>query len=99
MNMIGIKYDLLIQPVMTEKSNILGEKGKYVLKVALKSNKFLVKKTVEKIFDVKVKTVNILMQKGKLKRFKDIKGRRPNIKKAIITLEKGHNINLTGGIK
>jgi large subunit ribosomal protein L23 len=94
-----IKYDLIRKPIITEKSTILGEQGKYVFEVSPSGNKPSIKKAIEEIFGVKVKAVNILNQKGKVKRFKGIIGRRSDKKKAIVTLEKDHTIDLAGGIK
>lgn len=92
-------HDLIRQPVITEKSTILGEDGKYVFKVSKEATKANLKMAVEKIFSVKVKKVNILNQEGKQKRFKGQIGRRSDYKKAIVTLEKDHSIDLAGGIK
>ncbi|GAB4163456.1 MAG: 50S ribosomal protein L23 [Rickettsiaceae bacterium] len=97
--MTKVKYDLIRRPIVTEKSTILGEQGKYVFEVAPAANKALVKKAIEEIFNVRVKAVNVLNQKGKVKRFRGIIGRRSDIKKAIVTLEKDYTIDLAGGIK
>jgi len=59
----------------------------------------LIKKAIEEIFTVKVKSVNILNQKGKKKRFKGVMGRRSDVKKAMVTLEKDYTIDFTGGGK
>lgn len=96
---VKIKYDLIRKPVISEKSTILGELGKYVFEVAPSSNKPSIKKAIEEIFGVKVKAVNILNQKGKVKKFKGVIGRRSDVKKAIVTLEKNHMIDLAGGVK
>ncbi len=93
------KYDLIRSPIVTEKSTILGEQIKYVFEVASAADKPSVKKAIEEIFDVKVKSVNVLNQKGKTKRFKGIMGRRSDIKKAVVTLEKDCSIDMAGGIK
>lgn len=92
-------YDLIRKPIITEKSTILGEQGKYVFEVAKDAQKSSVLKAIEKIFTVKVKKVNILNQNGKKKRFKGVIGRRSDMKKAMVTLEKDHSIDLAGGIK
>ena len=94
-----IKYDLIRKPIITEKSTILGEYGKYVFEVSPNSNKISIKKAIEEIFGVKVKAVNVLNQKGKVKRFRGVIGRRSDVKKAIVTLEKDHTIDLAGGVK
>ena len=93
------KYDLIRSPIVTEKSTILGEQVQYVFEVAPAADKPSVKKAIEEIFSVKVKAVNVLNQKGKAKRFKGRVGRRSDVKKAIVTLEKDHSIDLAGGIK
>lgn len=94
-----INYDLIKKPIITEKSTILSEQGKYVFEVNPFANKLSVKKAIEEIFEVKVEAVNILNQKGKVKKFKGVLGRRSDIKKAIVTLAKNHTIDLAGGIK
>ena len=93
------QYDLIHKPLITEKTTILSEQNKYVFKVATCASKPLIKKAVEAIFEVKVKSVNMINQKGKVKKFKGTLGRRSDIKKAIVTLENGYNIEFTGGVK
>ncbi len=90
------KYDLIRNPIITEKSNFLGDLRKYVFEVARNSEKPSIKKAVEEIFAVKVKSVNVLNQKGKEKKFKGVLGRRSDIKKALVTLEKDYTIDFTG---
>lgn len=92
-------HDLIRRPIITEKSTILGEDGKYVFQVSKDANKSNLKSAVEKIFDVKVKKINILNQDGKQKRFKGRIGKRADFKKAIVTLEKDFSIDFAGGIK
>ena len=93
------KFDLIINPIVTEKSTILVEQNKYVFKISSRANKVSVKKSIEKIFGVEVKKVNILNQQGKVKKFKGITGRRSLLKKAFVTLVNGHTIDLAGGAK
>ena len=93
------KYDLIRTPIVTENSTILGEQRKYVFDISPFADKSSVKKSIEEIFDVKVKSVNILNRKGKTKKFKGTIGRRSDAKKAIVTLEKDYSIDLAGGIK
>lgn len=93
------QYDLIHKPLITEKTTILSEQNKYVFKVATCASKPLIKKAVEAIFEVKVKSVNMINQKGKVKKFKGTLGRRSDVKKAIVTLENGYNIDFTGGVK
>ncbi|MFK7968131.1 MAG: 50S ribosomal protein L23 [Rickettsiaceae bacterium] len=97
--MSASKYDLIRSPIITEKSTFLGEIGKYVFEVARNAEKASIKKAVEEIFSVKVKSVNVLNQKGKEKKFKGVLGRRSDIKKALVTLEKDYTIDFTGGGK
>lgn len=97
--MVKAQYDLIKKPLITEKSTILGEYNKYTFQVAPFASKPLVKKAIESIFNVKVKSVNMLILKGKRKVFKGTKGKRSDVKKAIVTLEKDHNIDFAGGIK
>ncbi|NRB10490.1 MAG: 50S ribosomal protein L23 [Rickettsiaceae bacterium] len=96
--MMYSKYDLIRNPVITEKSTILEEQNKYIFKIAKDANKVTVKKAIEEIFEVKVNSVNIINIKGKIKKFKGVKGRRSDIKKAVITLKEGSTIDIAGGI-
>ena len=92
-------YDIIRKPVISEKSTLLGSNNQYVMEVQKSSDKPAVKKAVEKIFSVKVKSVNSHNRKGKNKTFKGVKGQRNDRKFVIVTLEKGQEIDLTGGIK
>ena len=91
-------YDTIISPIVTEKSTILSEQNKIVFKVSNKLNKIILKKNIEKIFKVNVIKVNIINKqpRKKLTRGKMVKIQ--GYKKAIITLKKGQNIDLTTGI-
>jgi large subunit ribosomal protein L23 len=91
-------YDTLIAPVITEKSTLLSEDNKVVFRVPLSATKKDIAEAVEELFKVKVKAVNTLVQKGKTKRFRGIKGRRDDVKKAVVTLEEGHSIDVTTGL-
>lgn len=97
--MLKVKYDLIKKPIITEKSTILGEQNKYVFEVLPSANKQSLKRAVEEIFNVKVRAVNVLNQKGKVKKFKGVTGRRSDVKKAIVTLEKDYTIDFAGGVK
>jgi large subunit ribosomal protein L23 len=92
-------YDLIRRPLITEKTTMLGEQNKYSFEVASNANKNSVKSAIEMIFGVKVSKVNIINIIGKVKRFKGRIGKQSDAKKAIVTLEKDHNIDLSGGIK
>jgi large subunit ribosomal protein L23 len=92
-------YDIIRHPVITEKTTIMSEQGKYVFDVLSSANKTSIKGAVEAIFGVKVSKVNILNVKGKVKRFKGILGVRQGYKKAIITVLDGQVIDFSGGVK
>lgn len=87
-------YDVIVSPIVTEKSHSLAEHGKVVMFVSNDSSKPKIKEAVEKIFDVKVDKVNVINVKGKTKTFKGVKGRRSDKRKAIITLKEGENIDV-----
>ncbi|PWE16553.1 50S ribosomal protein L23 [Marinicauda salina] len=91
-------YDTILAPVITEKSTLLSEDNKVVFKVPLEATKKDIAEAVEELFKVKVKAVNTLRQKGKTKRFRGIVGRREDVKKAVVTLEEGHSIDVTTGL-
>lgn len=92
-------YDIIKNPLISEKSTRLGTNNQYVFRVGKKADKQSLKSAVEKIFAVKVKGIQTLVRKGKTKKFKGIMGRRSDHKYAIVTLEKGSEIDLTGGVK
>ena len=91
-------YDIIIAPVITEKATTASEHNKVVFKVARTATKPEIKEAVEKLFDVKVKSVNTLVRKGKTKIFRGRRGILSDVKKAIVTLEEGHRIDVTTGL-
>lgn len=91
-------YDIILSPVITEKATLGAEYNQVTFKVPLTATKSDIKAAVEGLFDVKVKGVNTLRQKGKTKRFRGIMGKRPDVKKAMVTLEDGHSIDVTTGV-
>ena len=91
-------YDILISPVVTEKATTASEHNKVVFKVARTATKPQIKEAVEKLFDVKVKNVNTLIRQGKVKMFKNRVGQQSDVKRAIVTLEEGHRIDVTTGL-
>jgi len=91
-------YDKIISPLVTEKSTNLSEQNKIVFKVNSKANKKNLKTNIEKIFKVNVTKVNIINKKTRIKTTRGKKVRVKGYKKAIITLKKGQNIDLTTGI-
>jgi len=90
--------DIIIKPVVTEKSIGLMENNKYVFKVALSANKIEIKKAVEEIFKVKVGDVNTVRVKGKEKRMGRSVGRTSDYKKAIVQLAEGDSIEIFEGL-
>lgn len=91
-------YEIITAPHITEKATLGSENGQVTFKVPLSATKPKIKQAVEALFDVKVKAVNTLVQKGKTKRFKGIEGKRSDFKKAVITLEEGQTIDMGAGI-
>jgi large subunit ribosomal protein L23 len=91
-------YDVILSPVITEKATLLSEQNKVVFKVAKTATKPQIKAAVEKLFDVKVKSVNTIVTEGKIKIFKGRLGQRSDVKKAVVTLEEGHSIDVTTGL-
>ena len=91
-------YDKIISPMVTEKSTNLSEQNKIIFKVPTKANKKNLKKSIEKIFKVNVTKVNIVNKKNRIKTTRGKKIKVKGYKKAIITLKKGQNIDLTTGI-
>ena len=91
-------YQVVLNPLVTEKATQMSEFNKMVFSVPLSASKMDIKLSIEKIFSVKVISVNTILLKGKVKRFKGILGRRANTKKAIITLAPGNTIDLSVGV-
>jgi large subunit ribosomal protein L23 len=91
-------YDLIVSPVITEKATHASERNQVVFRVAPHATKPQIKEAVEKLFDVKVKRVNTLVRKGKVRNFRGVRGQLSDVKKAIVTLEEGHRIDVTTGL-
>lgn len=89
--------DILIRPIVTEKSTALMEQGKYTFRVPLAATKIQIRQAVEQIFKVKVQAVNTMRYEGKLKRMGRTQGRRSDWKKAVVTLKQGEAIELFEG--
>jgi large subunit ribosomal protein L23 len=91
-------YDVIVSPVITEKSTLVSEANQVIFNVAPKATKLEIKAAVERLFKVKVKAVNTLVRKGKLKAFRGRRALQSDVKKAIVTLEEGHTIDLATGL-
>jgi large subunit ribosomal protein L23 len=91
-------YDIILSPVITEKATMASEHSQIMFRVAAHATKPQIKEAVEKLFDVKVKRVNTLIRKGKVRHFRGVRGELSDVKKAIVTLEEGHTIDVTTGL-
>ncbi len=91
-------YDTILSPVITEKATLGSEHNQVTFFVALDATKKEIKEAVEGLFNVKVTKVNTLRQQGKIKGFRGIKGRRPETKKAMVTLAENSTIDVTTGV-
>ena len=91
-------YNTILSPVITEKATKISENNQYVFKVKIDSNKKEIKRAIETLFKVKVKNIKTIKIKGKNKVFKGTKGKRSDYKKAVICLNKGENLDYSGGI-
>lgn len=89
---------VLVKPLITEKSTLMQEEGKYVFHVAPRANKVQIREAVQKSFGVVVVDVNICRVRGKLKRYGPKLSRTPDMKKAIVTLRPGDRIQLIEGL-
>jgi len=92
------QYEIVQAPAITEKSTLGSEHGHVTFKVPVSATKLEIKAAIEAIYKVKVKAVNTTTTKGKVVRFKGVKGVRSDVKKAIVTLEKGQSIDVTVGV-
>lgn len=90
----GEPHRVLLYPLQTEKSSFLSALGKYAFAVSPDANKVMVKKAVENVYGVKVRTVNMMNYQGKEVRYGRFSGRRRHSQKAIVTLAKGEQIQL-----
>ena len=90
--------DLLIRPVITEKTSVMMQDNKYTFKVPLTANKTEIRQAVEKIFNVKVEKVNTVRVLGKTKRMGRYVGKGSDYKKAIVKLAEGNTIQIFEGM-
>lgn len=91
-------YEIIRHPVVTEKSTLGSQFGQITFVVELLATKPEIKVAVEKLFDRKVKSVNTLRQKGKVKRFRGRLGKRSDFKKAVVTFEDGNDVDVSQGV-
>ena len=91
-------FDVIVAPVITEKATLASEQNKVVFRVRKEATKPQIKAAVERLFDVKVESVNTLVRKGKTKFFRGTRGTQSDVKKAVVTLAEGHRIDVTTGV-
>ena len=91
-------YDVIIAPVITEKATLASERNQVIFRVAKNATKPEIKEAVEKLFNVKVESVNTLVRKGKYKSSRGHAGFQSDVKNAIVTLVEGHKIDVTTGL-
>ena len=98
MKMKAEYYDVIRNPIETEKATMASASNAGVFEVSMSSNKIVIKEAVEALFGVKVKAVNTSITKGKVKRFRGQPGKRKDRKKAYVTLEEGNTIDVSTGL-
>ena len=91
-------YDIILAPVITEKSTLVSEANQVVFKVHSEATKPAIKAAVESLFKVKVKAVNTVVRKGKMRTFRNRVAQLADTKRAIVTLEECHSIDVTTGL-
>ena len=91
-------YDVIVSPVITEKSTLVASANQVIFKVRKDASKTQIKKAVEGLFGVKVKGVNTLLRKGKVKRFRGRLGKQNDKKIAFVTLAEGQSIDVSTGL-
>jgi large subunit ribosomal protein L23 len=91
-------YNVLRRPVVTEKSTLLAGQNQYVFEVDREASKQQIKEAVQLAFSVEVKAVNVMNVRGKMRRFRRGPAAAPDWKKAVVTLQPGHKIELIEGV-
>ena len=91
-------FEVIRRPLITEKATLISEHNQVAFEVAMDASKPEIRAAVEELFKVKVTGVNTLIQKGKAKVFRGRKGRRDDMKKAVVTLADGESIDVTTGV-
>ena len=91
-------YDVIVAPVITEKATLASEANQVIFKVRNDATKAEIKSAIEALFKVKVKAVNTIIRKGKQRTFRGIKAVLSDTKRAVVTLEDGHSIDVTTGL-
>jgi large subunit ribosomal protein L23 len=94
----NIAYDVILSPVVTEKSTNLNVLNKLTFKVSKNATKFAIKKSIEKLYKVEVIKINTILSKPKIKVVRGKLGKKTGYKKAIVTLKEGQTIDMTSGV-
>lgn len=92
-------YDVIVRPIVTEKTTIAAEHNKVAFEISPTATKQDVKKAVEQLFSVKVTKVNTINIAGKRKKFRGVQGKRNDLRKAMVTLAEGQSIDIAAGLK
>jgi large subunit ribosomal protein L23 len=95
--MIALAHDIIVRPIITEKSSRMMSQNKYTFEVLPKANKIEIRKAVEEVFKVKVSSVHTIKVRSKPKRMGRFLGRSRSWKKAIVTLIPGERIEFFDG--
>ena len=91
-------YDVIVAPVITEKATRILENNQVIFKVSIQATKPQIKRAVESLYGVKVTGVNTVNIKGKNKVFRGVRGKRADIRKAMVTLAEGQSIDLSSRV-
>jgi large subunit ribosomal protein L23 len=91
-------YDTIVSPIITEKTTLISSQNKYVFEVARDSTKQQIKHAIEALFNVNVKSINVINVRGKVKFFRGSFGKRRNYKKAIVTISADQSIDVALGV-
>jgi len=92
------EFETILSPIITEKATMGSDRNEVTFKVPLHATKPQIKAAIESLFKVKVKSVNTLIHKGKFKQFRGVPFKKSDTKKAIVTLEEGHTIDIATGL-
>ena len=92
------EFETILSPIITEKATMGSDRNEVTFKVPLHATKPQIKAAIESLFKVKVKSVNTLIHNGKVKNFRNVPFRKSDVKKAIVTLEEGHTIDIATGL-
>lgn len=90
----GKDFQVIQRPIITERGTLLEKEEKYIFEVSLQANKHEIKKAIEKIYNTRVKKINVMKRKGKKKKLRGIEGKTSTSKRAVVTLKEGEKIEI-----